>query len=91
MSEHISASTVKQEIIQTYPTKLARRRMKQIIVNDVKEDENVPEIQANTRTIPGIITIRGSAYAGCKGVVLGPPETYCRNPRSHRLCVSTVG
>ena len=72
MSEHISASTVKQEIIQTYPTKLARRRMKQIIVNDVKEDENVPEIQANTRTIPGIITMRGCAYAGCKGVVLGP-------------------
>ena len=56
----------------TYPTKLARRRMKQIIVNDVKEDENVPEIQANTRTIPGIITMRGCAYAGCKGVVLGP-------------------
>jgi nitrogenase molybdenum-iron protein alpha chain len=72
MSEHISASMVKQEIIQTYPTKLARRRMKQIIANDVKQDESVPEIQANIRTIPGIITMRGCAYAGCKGVVLGP-------------------
>jgi len=72
MSDHISASMVKQEIIQTYPTKLARRRMKQIIVNDVKQNENVPEIQANIRTIPGIITMRGCAYAGCKGVVLGP-------------------
>ena len=27
---------------------------------------------ANTRTIPGILTMRGCGYAGCKGVVLGP-------------------
>jgi nitrogenase molybdenum-iron protein alpha chain len=32
----------------------------------------VLKIQANTRTIPGIITNRGCCYAGCKGVVLGP-------------------
>ena len=31
-----------------------------------------PEVGANSRTIPGIITQRGCAYAGCKGVVLGP-------------------
>jgi nitrogenase molybdenum-iron protein alpha chain len=72
MGEYESAATVKQEIIQTYPTKLARRRAKQIIINDVKQAEEVPEIQANIRTIPGIITMRGCAYAGCKGVVLGP-------------------
>ena len=34
--------------------------------------KQVPEILANTRTIPGILTMRGCAYAGCKGVVLGP-------------------
>lgn len=72
MGEYNSAATVKQEIVQTYPTKLARRRAKQIIINDVKQAEEVPEIQANIRTIPGIITMRGCAYAGCKGVVLGP-------------------
>jgi nitrogenase molybdenum-iron protein alpha chain len=27
---------------------------------------------ANVRTIPGIITMRGCTYAGCKGVILGP-------------------
>ena len=32
----------------------------------------MPEILSNTRTIPGILTMRGCAYAGCKGVVLGP-------------------
>ena len=32
----------------------------------------MPEILANVRTTPGIITQRGCTYAGCKGVVLGP-------------------
>jgi nitrogenase molybdenum-iron protein alpha chain len=31
-----------------------------------------PEIVANVRTIPGIITMRGCTYAGCKGVIMGP-------------------
>jgi nitrogenase molybdenum-iron protein alpha chain len=63
---------VKEEILQKYPPKVARRRAKQIVVNKVAEAEQVPEILANTRTIPGILTMRGCAYAGCKGVVLGP-------------------
>lgn len=66
-----TANDVKLEITRSYPAKLARRRSKQIIVND-KTENNEPEIQANIRTIPGIITMRGCAYAGCKGVVLGP-------------------
>ena len=48
---------------------MRRKRESQIIVND---PEAPPEIGANTRTIPGIITQRGCTYAGCKGVVLGP-------------------
>ncbi len=63
---------VKQELIAGYPTKVARKRAKQIIINQVRDDDAVPEIQANVRTIPGIITQRGCSYAGCKGVVLGP-------------------
>jgi nitrogenase molybdenum-iron protein alpha chain len=63
---------VKEEILKRYPVKVARRRAKQIIVNRVEPGEQVPQIQANTRAIPGILTMRGCAYAGCKGVVLGP-------------------
>ena len=37
-----------------------------------QDEERVPEILANVRTTPGIITQRGCTYAGCKGVVLGP-------------------
>lgn len=72
MSEILSSADARTELTKEYPTKVARRRAKQIIVNDVGQNEEVPEIQANVRTIPGILTMRGCAYAGCKGVVLGP-------------------
>lgn len=65
------ALEVKERILKKYPPKVARKRAKQIMVNNVEGDQ-VPEIMANTRTIPGILTMRGCAYAGCKGVVLGP-------------------
>jgi nitrogenase molybdenum-iron protein alpha chain len=63
---------IKEEILKKYPVKVARRRSKQIVVNKVGENLSVPEILSNSRTIPGILTMRGCAYAGCKGVVLGP-------------------
>ena len=63
---------VKQELLRVYPTKVARKRAKQIIINKVDQNQEVPEIGANVRTVPGIITQRGCSYAGCKGVVLGP-------------------
>ena len=62
-------SQVREELIQRYPSKVAKKRAKSIIVND---PEIIPEVQANVRTVPGIITQRGCCYAGCKGVVLGP-------------------
>jgi nitrogenase molybdenum-iron protein alpha chain len=68
----IQAEEVKKELIGKYPTKVARKRAKQIVVNEVGPDSCVPEIQSNVRTIPGIISQRGCTYAGCKGVVLGP-------------------
>jgi nitrogenase molybdenum-iron protein alpha chain len=72
MTEYGNTAEVREELTNKYPTKVARKRAKSIIVNEVGEKEAVPEIQANVRTIPGIITMRGCAYAGCKGVVLGP-------------------
>ena len=58
-----------EEISEAYPKKVAKKRIKSMVVND---PDSIPEIQANVRTIPGIITQRGCTYAGCKGVVLGP-------------------
>jgi nitrogenase molybdenum-iron protein alpha chain len=62
-------SVIKEELISKYPAKVAKKRSKSIVIND---PETVPEVQANVRTVPGIITQRGCSYAGCKGVVLGP-------------------
>jgi nitrogenase molybdenum-iron protein alpha chain len=64
-------AATKEELTKVYPTKVARKRAKQMVVND-PDPKSRPEITANVRTIPGIITQRGCTYAGCKGVVLGP-------------------
>lgn len=69
---NIDPADVKEQMLKIYPPKVARKRAQQIVVNQVDKDENVPEIKANVRTTPGIITQRGCSYAGCKGVVLGP-------------------
>lgn len=63
---------IKKELLARYPAKVARKRSNQIIINQKDEDGTFPEIGANVRTVPGIITQRGCSYAGCKGVILGP-------------------
>jgi len=62
---------VKAELLAKYPSKVARKRSKQIMINEALGNET-PEIMANVRTTPGIITMRGCTYAGCKGVIMGP-------------------
>ena len=69
---NIDPADVKEQMLKIYPPKVARKRAQQIVVNEVDKDKTVPEIKANVRTTPGIITQRGCSYAGCKGVVLGP-------------------
>ena len=62
---------IKAKLMARYPPKVARKRARQILINEALENET-PEILANVRTIPGIITMRGCTYAGCKGVIMGP-------------------
>jgi nitrogenase molybdenum-iron protein alpha chain len=63
---------LKEKMLQIYPKKLRQKRSEQIVINEHREDGSVPEIKANVRSSPGIITQRGCTYAGCKGVVIGP-------------------
>lgn len=58
-----------EEIVAKYPAKVGRKRRLHMVP---VEPGTQQEIEANVRTVPGIITQRGCAYAGCKGVVLGP-------------------
>lgn len=65
----LNLAEIKDDLVNIYPKKIGKKRSKAIVVAD---PDNIPEIQANVRTVPGIITQRGCTYAGCKGVVLGP-------------------
>lgn len=65
----VSKKDLQSKILEAYPASVMKNRKKHIVIKDSNE---IQEIQANTRTIPGIITNRGCAYAGCKGVVVGP-------------------
>ena len=63
------SGTARAAMLEIYPPKTRKKREKQLLAND---PEKPPEIGANTRTVPGIITQRGCTYAGCRGVVIGP-------------------
>ncbi len=60
---------LREEIVGSYPAKVGRNRSRHM---QVKGCDAQPPLDANARTLPGIITTRGCAFAGCKGVVLGP-------------------
>lgn len=59
-----------EAILEKMPPKVKKNRRKHIFVKDSSKEPQ--QIEANTRTIPGIISQRGCAFAGCKGVVVGP-------------------
>src|SRR5512137_336502 len=61
---------VVQGMLEEVPKKTAAVRRKHVVVKDACALEQ--KIDANDRTIPGILTNRGCAYAGSKGVVFGP-------------------
>jgi nitrogenase molybdenum-iron protein alpha chain len=65
----MKADIFRDTIMEKYPPKVLKKRKKQFIVREADPEQS---IQANVRTVPGIITQRGCCYAGCKGVVLGP-------------------
>ncbi len=59
-----------EELYEDFPKKTAEARKKHLVVKDSCEVEQ--KIEASTRTVPGILTNRGCAFAGSKGVVFGP-------------------
>lgn len=58
------------DIVEKYPAKVMKNRKAHMLVKD--SSCGAQKMEANSRTVPGVMTNRGCAYAGCKGVVLGP-------------------
>lgn len=56
------------KVLDTYSAKVYKNRKRHI----AEVEDEVKEIAANSRTIPGVLSNRGCCFAGCKGVVLGP-------------------
>lgn len=57
-------------VLERYSARVYKNRKDHMIT--VPEDGSIPEMGANSRSLPGIMTERGCCYAGCKGVVVGP-------------------
>lgn len=61
-----------QEVLEVYPEKARKDRAKHLAVNDQSQTQSKKCITSNKKSLPGLMTIRGCAYAGSKGVVWGP-------------------
>jgi nitrogenase molybdenum-iron protein alpha chain len=61
-----------QEVLEVYPEAAKKDRAKHLAVNDQTLEKSNKCITSNRKSLPGVMTIRGCAYAGSKGVVWGP-------------------
>ena len=61
-----------QEVLEVYPEKAQKDRAKHLSVQDNDGDASKKCVTSNKKSLPGVMTIRGCAYAGSKGVVWGP-------------------
>ncbi|ACK70546.1 nitrogenase molybdenum-iron protein alpha chain [Gloeothece citriformis PCC 7424] len=59
-----------QDVLDDYPEKLAKKRAKHL--NVYEEGKADCGVKSNVKSAPGVMTARGCAYAGSKGVVWGP-------------------
>lgn len=64
-----------QEVLEVYPEKARKDRNKHLAVNDPAVTQSKKCIISNKKSQPGLMTIRGCAYAGSKGVVWAPSRT----------------
>ena len=69
------------EVLEAYPAKSQKKRAKHLTVAGATDEAPDPvtgiaskcdSAKSNIKSIPGVMTIRGCAYAGSKGVVWGP-------------------
>lgn len=59
-----------EEVLEVYPEKAKKDRAKHLASNDTEGSGKC--VVANRKSLPGVMTARGCAYAGSKGVVWGP-------------------
>lgn len=67
-----------EEVLAAYPDKAKNKRKNHLGVSkpapegDTEIASKCDTVKSNIKSVPGVMTIRGCAYAGSKGVVWGP-------------------
>ncbi|HAT51404.1 MAG: nitrogenase molybdenum-iron protein alpha chain [Nitrospirae bacterium] len=61
-----------QKVLEVYPEEARAERSKHLMVSDSSTEQGSSCITSNRKSLPGVMTARGCAYAGSKGVVWGP-------------------
>jgi len=69
-----------QEVLEIYPEKTRKEREKHMMVTDPAMESVGKCIISNRKSQPGVMTVRGCAYAGSKGVVLAQLKIWCMFP-----------
>lgn len=60
------------EVLSVYPEKTRKERARHVRPNDATGESKECQVKSNVKSRPGVMTVRGCAYAGSKGVVWGP-------------------
>lgn len=61
-----------EQVLEIFPEKTKKERRKHLISNDPECSSKTCGVKSNVKSRPGVMTSRGCAYAGSKGVVWGP-------------------
>jgi nitrogenase molybdenum-iron protein alpha chain len=69
-NQDVDVKDLVEKVLEAYPEKTRKRRAKHI--NVLEAEAKDCGVKSNIKSIPGVMTIRGCAYAGSKGVVWGP-------------------
>ena len=65
-----STQAMIDEALSVYPEKARKKRAPHLAPNDAAS--GCASVKSNKKTVPGVMSARGCAYAGAKGVVWGP-------------------
>jgi nitrogenase molybdenum-iron protein alpha chain len=66
------AESLIQEVLAAYPAEAGKERAGHLAVSSPEVESSGSCVTANRKSLPGVMTVRGCAYAGSKGVVWGP-------------------
>lgn len=65
-----STQAMIDDVLSVYPEKAKKKRSPHLAPNDAAS--GCANVKSNKKTVPGVMSARGCAYAGAKGVVWGP-------------------